>query len=968
MPTSGTDRTISFQLKNGVEIDGGYAGDANSDPNARDISLYPSILSGDIGATGESTDNSYHVVVGSNTNSTAISDGFTITGGYANGATSSNYYGGGVYCYSGSPTFRSCTIKWNSAIGAFGVPDARGGGMYLAISSSILANCAFSGNSVNGTSVYGGGLYTDSFYGPPALTNCTFSGNSANGTALAYGGGMYNGDSATLTNCTFSGNSAKHAGGAIYHGNTISPLTLTNCVIWGNFAPGGAQIDQVPGTTVTVTYSDVQGSFAGTGNINADPLFVRRPNPGSDGSWSTADDDYGDLRLHACSPAADAGNNDAPRLVGITTDLGGGSRFLDIPTTTHPGVGTPPIVDMGAYEAMAALSASAGGQYTVAQGQSLALCGHGASAISGALQYAWDLDADGAFDDAAIASPLFDTAGKPLSTLTVSLRVTDAAMQSIVSATTIRIVPAVLFVDQSVTGGDGSGASWTNALTDLQAGLAQAVPGQQLHVAAGTYKPTSTKDALISFRLKNGVSLLGGYAGSAGPNPDTRNVALYPSILSGDIGTTGYAYDNSYHVLVASGTDSTAVMDGFTITGGHASGGAGGGLYSFRGSPTLRNCTFSANWAGTYGGGMYNYSSSPALSNCTFSANSAGSSSDGYGGGMYNFSSSSPTLVDCVFTGNTAAGSGAFGAGMYNSSSAPALTRCTFNANSITGLGIAKFGGGMYNTGSSPTLNNCTFIANSVSRWGGGMYNTSSSPTLIGCTFTGNSASQGAGGMLNNASSPKLTNCTFSGNSSGTSGGGMISQALSAPVLTNCTFSGNAAVGTGCAGGAMFNGTGLVTLTNCILWGNTAATNAQIYQGEGTTTASYSDIQGGWVGAGNIDIDPVFVRSLSPGDYGDLRLQFASPCIDVGNNSAVLSGITTDAAGSTRILDYPGIHDPGAIVDIGAYERRIPVTIGGTAGNDPFYISLSSDGSLLEIWNALTPCVSPLADLRQLLR
>jgi len=77
---------------------------------------------------------------------------------------------------------------------------------------------------------------------------------------------------------------------------------------------------------------------------------VRHPDPGLDGTWGTADDDYGDLRLQLGSPAIDAGDNSAVP-AGITTDLARLPRFMDISGVPDTGSGTPPIVDMGAYEA-----------------------------------------------------------------------------------------------------------------------------------------------------------------------------------------------------------------------------------------------------------------------------------------------------------------------------------------------------------------------------------------------------------------------------------------------------------------------------------------------------------------------------------------------------------------------------------------------------------------------------------------
>src|SRR5205823_1894750 len=122
------------------------------------------------------------------------------------------------------------------------------------------------------------------------------------------------------------------------------------------------------------------------------------------------------------------------------------------------------------------------------------------------------------------------------------------------------------------------------------------------------------------------------------------------------------------------------------------------------------------------------------------------------------------------------------------------------------------------------------------------------------------------------------------------------------------------------------------TLSNCITWNNSG-----IYITGGSYTVSYSDVPVS--GTGNINTNPKFVRTPSPGadavwgtaddDYGDLRLQSTSPCIDVGSNAAIPAGITTDIRGKNRIIDFPGVGG-GAVVDMGAYERALDTTRSGT--------------------------------------
>ena len=175
------------------------------------------------------------------------------------------------------------------------------------------------------------------------------------------------------------------------------------------------------------------------------------------------------------------------------------------------------------------------------------------------------------------------------------------------------------------------------------------------------------------------------------------------------------------------------------------------------------------------------------------------------------------------------------------------------------------------------------------------MSNNESNPTVSSCTFMGNSA-MGAGGMYNFNSSLTVTNCIFSNNSSG----GMFNIDTS-PTVTNCTFTGNTVHHFG--GGMRNVGSSIPTITNCIVWGNSPN---NIY---GPADISYSAIEGGWLGDGNIDADPLFIP-------GSLRLSEGSPCIDAGTNTPAGGLPSTDIDGNPRIIN--------GIVDMGAYEAPAP--------------------------------------------
>jgi Ca2+-binding RTX toxin-like protein len=263
-----------------------------------------------------------------------------------------------------------------------------------------------------------------------------------------------------------------------------------------------------------------------------------------------------------------------------------------------------------------------------------------------------------------------------------------------------RCIMAIIYVDDSSAVPNygfpsPSGTSWATAIPDLQTAIFFAQPGDEIWVAKGTYKTRPYRTD--SFQLKNGVAIYGGFAGTETVRSQ-RNWAVNSTILSGDINgddsfnpalnTITNQTDNNYTVVTGSNTDSTAILDGFTITAGNGSN--GGGMYNYNGSPTVANVIFKENNASN-GGGMYNESgSNPMLANVTFRNNQAFQ-----GGGIYNSFNSNPTLNNLAFIGNKAN----FVGGMYNrNSSNPTLTNVTFADNT---------GGAFYNEfDSNPTIRN----------------------------------------------------------------------------------------------------------------------------------------------------------------------------------------------------------------------------------------------------------------------
>jgi hypothetical protein len=473
---------------------------------------------------------------------------------------------------------------------------------------------------------------------------------------------------------------------------------------------------------------------------------------------------------------------------------------------------------------------------------------------------------------------------------------------------TVAAAQVTWYVNDDAAGAN-NGSNWTDAFVDLQSALALAQAGDEIWVAVGIYHPDSgTGDRTATLHLVDGVAVYGGFDGTETVFEDRARL-FHVTLLSGDldgddapVACTDHTPDcdsygtrcidgscivpqniddNSHHVVTGSGTGSSTVLDGFTITAGHSTDtNRGGGMYNEGGDPTVSNCTFSGNTAGAAmmgtGGGMYNESSSPVVTNCTFTRNWAAV----LGGGMYNAAGSSPTLVRCSFRQNAAWVLD--GGGILNQTDChPILVNCDFLGNYARG-----FGGGVCSLGSSnPTLTNCLFSGNSVTEMGGGMYVFEGSPTLTNCTFSMNQNYQFGGGIYTEGT-PTLTNCIFWGNVHDIAGGGVIDE------------------------------------------------TAQIYGTLGSIDYSCVD---GWTGTlggtGNTGADPLFIDADGgDGTAGtaddDLRLSPMSPAIDAGNNAAVPGTVVTDLAGFARFWDDPNTADTGIgappIVDMGAYEFQYP--------------------------------------------
>lgn len=240
-------------------------------------------------------------------------------------------------------------------------------------------------------------------------------------------------------------------------------------------------------------------------------------------------------------------------------------------------------------------------------------------------------------------------------------------------------------------------------------------------------------------------------------------------------------------------------------------------------------------------------------------------------------------------------------------------------------------GGGVYY--GSHTMNNCVVRDNHAFLTCGGMYVFEG--TISNSIITNNEASYSCGGMwLVNG---RAYNCIVSNNrATWTPSGGAGGVGLTDGLLSNCTIVGNTAT----IGSGIYTNRSN-TIVNCIVRNNTGGDQIAMGFENIITSIAHSNIQGGWPGVGNLDMDPLFV-DVSGGDF---HLQSASLCIDAGDSVAVPSWVTTDLDGNPRIQ--------GVAVDMGAYETAgspqdvLDTTIGIVAGLDPGSLTNPNTGDTL---------------------
>jgi hypothetical protein len=438
---------------------------------------------------------------------------------------------------------------------------------------------------------------------------------------------------------------------------------------------------------------------------------------------------------------------------------------------------------------------------------------------------------------------------------------------------------AVLHVDDDAPLG-GDGTSWDTAYRFLQDALANAEASGgsvvEIRVAQGTYYPDEDEsgnvvpdDRAATFHIVDGVALVGGFAGIESADPDERDVALYESILSGEIGETWFS-DNSRNVLVSAQPGPSTEIDGFTITRGNSRsgywGGGGAGLHNTGGTLAVTNCRFVGNhsYAPTdpdcdpgdlvlvldctptgRGAGVYNIGG-----NLTVTEDAMFSYSWGYGDNA-NAVITSSTISGDLFGGNYTIDDCVFDHGSVRIGLPPpgpwpqqdvTLTNCTFQEGHVSqhygpsaliiidnchfvGGGESLLGnrahidnssfaaGASIAMGGESVITGCTFGESyqSIRSWGG---------TIDGCTFSGNDVGVAVVGT-SGVSGPVVIDCVFSENGHGVFVYQGFSREVSATVI-DCVFinNGETPVHDGGGGIRVWGGAAEVTVASCEFIGN----------------------------------------------------------------------------------------------------------------------------------------------------
>jgi len=342
-----------------------------------------------------------------------------------------------------------------------------------------------------------------------------------------------------------------------------------------------------------------------------------------------------------------------------------------------------------------------------------------------------------------------------------------------------------------------------------------------------------------------------------------------------------------------SADDSRVWIDGNTVTANllqATSNAYGGGIHCESYTRSISWNTITDNRidasAYCYGGGLYVYYSSPVMIGNTITANESTCGSTGRGGGVffdYSGNGRPARIEGSLIEHNTIGGAGSLGGGIYCEDATLYVVQSRIASNTCT-----LDGGGVYFEDDGPfgppEIKNSELVSNIADRDGGAFFALQNRPLLRNVLISGNKALRNGGGIC--AEDVALAGSTITGND--------------APL-----------------GPGLYSATGEVEMTDCIAWFNSAGA---IYVQGGVPQITHSNLEGGFIGEGNIDEDPLFVEGPGGGHYlSQVAAGQAedSPCLDAGSAAAQALGLGTKTTRTDEAAD-------AGVVDMGYHPYALP--------------------------------------------
>ncbi|MCX7001134.1 MAG: hypothetical protein NT106_12705 [Candidatus Sumerlaeota bacterium] len=786
--------------------------------------------------------------------------------------------------------------------------NSYGGGLYLKnITPFFILNCLFRGNSANGKSemfggACGGGIYSEN--SRVFIANSIFHNNYAIGSYYAYGGALF-ADAAstpTIMNCTFYGNDVdwRESIHAISGATLYLPKSskVTNSIIW--YSP---LVNPVYGLKGDITYCDIENptstaAYPGTGNVNRNPRFMNT----------------GDFHLKMDSPCIDAGTSEGAPL----TDYDGHLRPIDI-----TGRGLSLVFDMGAYEFQA--------------DQIVTLCVQSLygypSPSCGTHLYEKGLAIEAWMSSSPFTTPEGDiykcTGWKGEGSVPASGTNTYLIFNIDKPSTiTWQWGPfPKYYLDVHVTpensgdvmGSDGqspSGYYYENSFIDL---YAFAADGYCFDKWSGD--SSSTKSTLHVFITSN-TTITANFVRCFPPNTGVWYVDWESTATLKD----GKTWDTAF-TTIREGVDAAAEAGGgevwvaegtyyndpqknlpvvqmkpwTSIYGGFIGIGSVPGAYETRReqrSWSLHKTIIDRNPSSSYYNCNINGASNTTIDG--FVIQNAVNYQSSYdvnqgGAGIHNEDVSNSNIVNCIFTSNEARGEDG---------------RNAYHAMDFATPGQNGSGGAIYCCQSNINIMNCVFSNNLAQGGNGGCW--------YGSSWEGGGSGLG-GAIYHGMGSLTISNSIFYSNRTQHGGGregavgcgGAIYSYSGSMKILNCTFWNNNSSSS--IGKCVYvSSNSVLNFSNNIIW---HCSPDSISTGQQSTLlVQYSDIEGGYSGPGNINIDPQFVNP----SVGDFHLQYGSPCIDTGTSVS----LSIDLDGYPRPADVPGVgaDNTGWEFDLGAFE------------------------------------------------